>query len=112
LREIQAKLEALGIELAFDDFGAGQARLLELVECPPHFLKLDKSLIRGIAQSRECQDLVRVLLETTRGKGTQVIAEGIETEPVAELCAELGCHLGQGYLFGRPASVLEVIGTV
>jgi EAL domain-containing protein (putative c-di-GMP-specific phosphodiesterase class I) len=108
LREIQGKLEELGIELAYDDFGAGQARLLELVECPPHFLKLDKGLIRGIVSSRQCQDLVRALLAATRGTGTQVIAEGIETEPVAELCRELGCHLGQGYLFGRPAPVLEV----
>jgi EAL domain-containing protein (putative c-di-GMP-specific phosphodiesterase class I) len=108
LREIQAKLEELGIELAYDDFGAGQARLLELVECPPHFLKLDKSLIRGIVGSRQCQDLVRALLTTVEGKGTQVIAEGIETEPVAELCWELGCKLGQGYLFGRPMSVSEL----
>jgi EAL domain-containing protein (putative c-di-GMP-specific phosphodiesterase class I) len=55
---------------------------------------------------------VRVLVETARSKGTQVIAEGIETEPVAELCWELGCHLGQGYLFGRPAPVLEVTRSV
>jgi EAL domain-containing protein (putative c-di-GMP-specific phosphodiesterase class I) len=108
LREIQGKLDELGIELAYDDFGAGQARLLELVECPPHFLKLDKSLIRGIVGSQQCRDLVRALLATIRDKGTQVIAEGIETEPVADLCWELGCHLGQGYLFGRPAPVLEV----
>jgi EAL domain-containing protein (putative c-di-GMP-specific phosphodiesterase class I) len=108
LREIQRRITELGFELAYDDFGAGQARLLELVECPPHFLKLDKSLIRGIESSQQCCDLVRALIATTEGTGTEVIAEGIETESVARHCRELGCRFGQGYLFGRPVSVHEV----
>jgi EAL domain-containing protein (putative c-di-GMP-specific phosphodiesterase class I) len=108
LREIQEKIEELGLELAYDDFGAGQSRLLELVECPPHFLKLDKGLIRGIENSQQCRDLVRALIGTTQGTGTRVIAEGIETESVAQRCRDLGCHFGQGFLFGRPVPLLAI----
>jgi EAL domain-containing protein (putative c-di-GMP-specific phosphodiesterase class I) len=108
LQTIKRRLEELGIEIAYDDFGAGQARLLEVAECPPHFLKLDRSVVQGIASSPFSRDLVRAILSAISGTETQVIAEGIETARAAELCLENGCHLGQGFLFGRPGSLLEV----
>jgi EAL domain-containing protein (putative c-di-GMP-specific phosphodiesterase class I) len=108
LRTIKRRLEELSVEIAYDDFGAGQARLLELVECPPHFLKLDRSLVLGIENSPSSRDLVRAILSAIAGTETQVIAEGIETQRSAELCRENGCHLGQGFLFGRPGPLLEV----
>ncbi len=102
---LRDQMEALGIELAYDDFGAGQARLKQLVEVPPHFVKFDMSLIRGIDQEKARQELVQALNRVTESVGAQVIAEGIETEAEAEACVRLGCPLGQGYLFGRPQPV-------
>jgi len=93
----------LGFEFAYDDFGAGQARFLELTDIPPHFLKLDMTLVRGIEDARPRQDVVKALLRVVNRLGVQVVAEGIETEACATLCRALGCSLGQGYLFGRPA---------
>jgi EAL domain-containing protein (putative c-di-GMP-specific phosphodiesterase class I) len=93
----------LGFEFAYDDFGAGQGHLMELTETPPHYLKIDKSMISGIEFAKSRQDMVAALLGVARGLGMRVIAEGIETEAVARICQDLGCDLGQGYLFGRPA---------
>jgi EAL domain-containing protein (putative c-di-GMP-specific phosphodiesterase class I) len=102
------KLSEMSIEFAYDDFGAGQARLLELAECPPHFLKLDLSVVQQMETSISSRDLVRALLSAIAEKGIPVIAEGIETEHMAEVCRNCGCNLGQGFLFGRPCSALHL----
>jgi len=94
---------SLGFEFAYDDFGAGQGHLMELTELPPDYLKIDKSMIDGIESAKSRQDMVGALIQVMKGLGVRVIAEGIETEPVAAICLALGCDFGQGYLFGRPA---------
>ena len=98
----KAAFSKLGLEFAYDDFGAGQARLLELIDVPPNYLKLDKGVIQGIDRSAPRQEMVGALLKVIGGLGVQVIAEGIESEDVARTCERLGCQLGQGYLFGHP----------
>jgi EAL domain-containing protein (putative c-di-GMP-specific phosphodiesterase class I) len=94
---------SLGLEFAYDDFGAGQARLIELTDIPPDYLKFDRAMIEGIEAAAPRQEMVVALLRVVRRLGVRVIAEGIETELVARICQRLGCNLGQGYLFGRPA---------
>jgi EAL domain-containing protein (putative c-di-GMP-specific phosphodiesterase class I) len=105
MRWIRERSSAAGIGLAYDDFGAGQSRLMELVEVPPDVIKLDMALIRDIDQSKKREDLVRALVAVMRDMGIQVLAEGIERAEEAAVCRELGCALAQGYLFGRPAPV-------
>jgi EAL domain-containing protein (putative c-di-GMP-specific phosphodiesterase class I) len=112
MRLIKFRLGQLGIELAYDDFGAGQARLLELVECPPHFLKLDRALVQGMESRQTHRDLVKALLSAVADTGTAVIAEGIETARAAELCRDSGCPLGQGFFFARPAPVYDIVTTL
>ena len=99
----KAAFTRLGLQFAYDDFGAGQARLLELADIPPDYLKFDKAMIQGIDLAAPRQEMVAALLTVVRKAGVRVIAEGIETEPVAAVCQQLGCEFGQGYLFGRPA---------
>ena len=106
LRELAGRLAQLGIQFAYDDFGAGQARLLELADVPAHFVKFDMSLIRGLhkANPRKQQvvrDLVRMVLAT----GSIPLAEGVEDEEEARACVEMGFVLIQGYLTGRPVPV-------
>jgi EAL domain-containing protein (putative c-di-GMP-specific phosphodiesterase class I) len=102
---LRGQLHEMGVQLAYDDFGAGQARLAELAEVPPDFIKLDKALIRGIHESPARQELVRALTRVSTDLGILLIAEGIELEEERAVCLELGCHFGQGYLFGRPQPV-------
>jgi EAL domain-containing protein (putative c-di-GMP-specific phosphodiesterase class I) len=101
LAQHRTAFAARGLELAYDDFGAGYARLIELTDVPPAYLKLDRGLIDGIdAQPR--QDMVSALIGVAESLEVRVIAEGIETRETAEICRRLGCGLGQGYLFCPP----------
>lgn len=105
MRALRGELSSRGIELAYDDFGAGRARLMELAEVPPDFLKLDMSLVRGIDASPNRQELVAALVRVMREAGVRVIAEGIETAAEHGACRELGCELGQGFLIRHPVPV-------
>ena len=103
MMRIRARLQELDIGLAYDDFGAGQSRLMELVEVPPDYLKLDMALVRDIDRSQKRQDLVGALVSVMSDLGIEVLAEGIERGEEGVVCRELGCKLGQGYHYGRPA---------
>jgi EAL domain-containing protein (putative c-di-GMP-specific phosphodiesterase class I) len=95
-------LQRADIELAYDDFGAGRARLAELAEVPPNFVKLDRSLVRDIDQAATRQELIQALTRGITDLGIDLIAEGIETAAEARICRGLGCRFGQGYHLGRP----------
>jgi EAL domain-containing protein (putative c-di-GMP-specific phosphodiesterase class I) len=105
MRKLRKQLDEAKIGIAYDDFGAGQSRLIALVEVPPDFVKLDMNLIRGIDRDPSRHQLVSALNKVLRTGGIQIIAEGIETAEEAETCLQLGCHFGQGFLFGRPSSI-------
>jgi EAL domain-containing protein (putative c-di-GMP-specific phosphodiesterase class I) len=102
LRTLRGRLRELKIEMAYDDFGAGQARLEELAEASPDYVKLHMRLIRGIQESRTRQGLIQALNKLSQELGVKQIAEGIETPEEAKVCRSLGCRFGQGFLFGRP----------
>ena len=106
MRELGARLADIGVRFAYDDFGAGQARLNELSEAPPHFVKFDMALVNGLAaagprKQRVVADLVRLVADL----GSTALAEGIELEADAAVCRQMGFSLMQGYLFGRPVPV-------
>jgi EAL domain-containing protein (putative c-di-GMP-specific phosphodiesterase class I) len=109
IREFRAELKQLDIALAYDDFGAGQARLLELADVPPEYLKFDSRFVAGIAEAPDSkQRVVRSLVALARELGARSIAEGIETEADAKACTELGFELAQGYYFKRPLPAGEI----
>lgn len=104
MRELRAKLDDLNIGLAYDDFGAGQARLIELVEVPPDYLKFDMKLVQNLhAASAERQKMVARLVEMTAELGIIPLAEGVETQEDHDVCEQMGFLCGQGYFYGRPA---------
>ncbi len=104
MRELRGELAHLDMKLAYDDFGAGQARLLELVEVPPHYLKFDISLVKNIhTASTQRQQMLGALVRMVVDLGIVPLAEGIELAEEAEICRQVGFVLAQGYLYGRPA---------
>jgi EAL domain-containing protein (putative c-di-GMP-specific phosphodiesterase class I) len=106
--EICSNLPRLDIGLAYDDFGAGQSRLTELVEYKPGYLKFDMSLVRGIdSASPQRQQLLSTLVRMVRELGIVAVAEGVETQAESDTCEEMGFDWGQGFLYGRPAPVRE-----
>lgn len=113
MAELHIRLTDLNIQLAYDDFGAGQARMLDLVEVPPDVLKFDISLIRNINNaSPKRHTMVRTLVEMVRDFGISPLAEGVETSAEAETCLQLGFELAQGFYFGRPAADWREAATV
>ena len=104
--ELKAALRDRGIRIAYDDFGAGQARLIELGEAPPDFLKFDIRFIRGVNESPPSRRrLLHSLVEVVKELGAEPVAEGVETAEEAEACAEIGFTMAQGYFFGVPRLV-------
>jgi EAL domain-containing protein (putative c-di-GMP-specific phosphodiesterase class I) len=109
MRRLAARLAEIGVEFAYDDFGAGQARINELAEVPPHYVKFDMALIREIHRASERkQRVVRDLVRVVRDLGSQPLAEGVEFEADARVCREMGFALLQGWFTGRPVPLAEV----
>lgn len=99
--ETMKRLRALGVGLSIDDFGTGYANLRYLEELPISELKIDRSFVRGIAQSRSKSIIVEALVRLSHELGFQIVAEGIETPEECARLRDLGCHHGQGFLFGK-----------
>ena len=105
LEEVAAQLErlrALEVELVMDDFGTGYSSLSYLRRFPLDGLKVDRSFVRRVGLRRGDTELVRTIIALAQNLGMWVIAEGIEAEAQRTRLLELGCQLGQGFLFGEP----------
>jgi EAL domain-containing protein (putative c-di-GMP-specific phosphodiesterase class I) len=98
-----------GISLAVDDAGAGFSGLRHVVELRPEVVKLDQAIVRAVDQDPVRQSLVAGMVHYARTTGTRLVAEGVETEAEAAALARLGVEIGQGYLFGHPASLEEIL---
>jgi len=90
-----------GVRLAFDDFGTGFASLSTLKRIPLTRLKIDKSFVSDLDGSNHDTAVVRAVIGIGHDLRLSVIAEGIETPEQAKQLRLLGCHEGQGFLFGR-----------
>jgi len=106
MRELAARLNDIDVKFAYDDFGAGQARLNEQAEVPAHFVKFDMGIVRNLHEASErkqrmVRDLVRMVLEL----GSVPLAEGVEQEAEAQICRDMGFQLIQGYLTGKPVMI-------
>jgi EAL domain-containing protein (putative c-di-GMP-specific phosphodiesterase class I) len=106
IAELRQLLAQSNIRLAYDDFGAGQARLLELAEAPPDFLKFDRRFVTGIDSAPPPRRRLLASLTSVAGESlVRTIAEGVETAAEAHICARVGFTHAQGYFFGRPMPV-------
>ena len=103
------ELRSLGVHAAFDDFGTGYASLSLLKRVPLTGLKVDQSFIRDLCSDPEDAAVVKAVIYLAKSFGLDAIAEGIETEEQAAALLELGCELGQGYLYGRPMEARQML---
>ena len=96
------QLKSLGVGLALDDFGTGYSSLSYLQEYPFDIIKIDKSFIIKMVNSKTQQAIIKAILDLALALDMVVIAEGIETEEQRDLLLTMGCLYGQGYWFSRP----------
>jgi EAL domain-containing protein (putative c-di-GMP-specific phosphodiesterase class I) len=100
---LRADLEELDIALAFDDFGTGRSRLMEIGESPPHYLKFDMGLIRNLHLATvERLHLLEGLVETAARIGVISIAEGVESKAEVDACRDVGFEYAQGFFLSLP----------
>jgi diguanylate cyclase (GGDEF)-like protein/PAS domain S-box-containing protein len=95
-------LKGLGVRLAVDDFGTGYSSLSYLQRFPIDILKIDRAFVSAIEPATSKASLVRTIVSLAQTLGLQAVAEGVETAVQAEILADLGCALAQGYHFARP----------
>ncbi|WFE42453.1 bifunctional diguanylate cyclase/phosphodiesterase [Micromonospora sp. WMMD998] len=95
-------LRDLGVRLAVDDFGTGNSSLAQLRRLPVHEVKVDRSFVQGMATDPGDLAIVNAVVTLSQQFGLTVVAEGVESELTLELLQDIGCEIGQGYLFSRP----------
>jgi diguanylate cyclase (GGDEF)-like protein/PAS domain S-box-containing protein len=104
LRERLEPLRKRGLMLAIDDAGAGYASLQHIVELRPDVIKIDRSLIHGLAADAARRSVVTSFVLVGLELGAQVVAEGVETSEDLAAAADLGVDAVQGYLIARPST--------
>ncbi|MFC0456653.1 EAL domain-containing protein [Arthrobacter liuii] len=104
LRSRLAPMRERGLRLAIDDAGAGYSSLLPIVELQPDIIKIDKSLVGGIAADHARRSAIRAIVGLAQDLDAATVAEGIETIADLNTARDLGITCGQGYLLGRPST--------
>ena len=99
---IATELKEQGSRLALDDFGTGYSSLRHLQSLPFDELKIDASFVRSMGHTRESRKIAATIVGLGNSLSLTTVAEGVETQTIADMLLWLGCDLGQGWLYGRP----------
>lgn len=105
---LMQQLRDAGYCLSVDDYGIGQSSLGKLKQLPVHELKIDKSFILKLDESKTDQMIVRSSIELGHNLGLSVVAEGVENETSLQLLREMGCDFIQGYYLAKPMSADDI----
>jgi EAL domain-containing protein (putative c-di-GMP-specific phosphodiesterase class I) len=106
-----AALQALGIGIAVDDFGMGNANYGLLLQCEPNIIKFDKVITNTSVSTARGRALLQSAFDAATAVGAQIVVEGIEDKARAPQLVALGAHYFQGYAFGRAASLATLSST-
>jgi diguanylate cyclase (GGDEF)-like protein len=106
---VMGHLRALGVRFAIDDFGSGYSSLGYLLRFKFDVLKIDKDFISALEDNPESPMIVMSIVSLARSLGMRVVGEGVETPAQHRFLASAGCNALQGFLFGKPAPIAEVV---
>ncbi|MFP3340965.1 EAL domain-containing protein [Halomonas sp. SIMBA_159] len=101
------RLRQMGIRFALDDFGTGYSSLAYLKSLPLDTLKIDIAFVKDLTLDMQATPIAATIIALAESLGLDVIAEGVETADQCTVLARLGCHVYQGYYFGKPAPAAE-----
>ena len=102
------RLKALGVRLSVDDFGTGYSSLTYLKRFAVDKLKIDQSFIRDLVSDPDDAAIVRAIIQMARSLKLKTIAEGVESEELANLLRVFHCDEIQGYWFSRPMPAADL----
>jgi len=95
-------LKKIGLRISIDDFGTGYSCLSYLRRFPIDVLKIDRSFVQEIGGSRDGESIIEAIISLARTLRLETVAEGVETGKQLNYLLDRGCHVVQGYLFGKP----------
>jgi diguanylate cyclase (GGDEF)-like protein len=108
VKDALARLDAMSVWLAVDDFGTGSSSLGHLKHLPITTLKVDRSFVMTMESDEDDAVIVRSTIALGRNLGLRVVAEGVESEDVLNELRDLGCDFAQGFHLGRPLPAAEL----
>jgi EAL domain-containing protein (putative c-di-GMP-specific phosphodiesterase class I) len=103
------RLKEMGVRISLDDFGTGYSSLNCLEQYPFDSIKIDRSFVQKLERREATRATVRAIIELASSFGMTTIAEGVETRAQLATVVELGCAEAQGFLFGEPKRLEEVL---
>ena len=115
LEQAQAIADSLknqGVKLALDDFGTGYSSLANLRALPFDRIKIDRAFVQAMEKDQESLAIVTAITKMGESLGVPVTAEGVTCESAREQLLQIGCDIGQGWLFGKPATAAEALASV
>lgn len=102
-------LRDMGISIAVDDFGSGYSNLRYIHHLRPQTIKIDRSFVTGLGIEPHAKDVIKTIIELCHNVGSRSLAEGAETQQQVDILRELGCDEIQGYHFGRPTGLADIV---
>ncbi len=102
LMDTLTRFRIKGFSISLDDFGTGYSSMVQILRAPFSELKIDKSIVTNADTSKDRRIILKAIIDMAHNLGLPTVAEGVETEAVALLLADLGCDMAQGYYFAPP----------
>ncbi len=102
VKDILTEVKAQNVKFQLDDFGTGYSSMSYLIDYPFDGLKIDKSFIAGIADTKRNLEVVKAILSLGNSLGLDVVSEGVETQEQLNILSLLGCKYTQGFFHYRP----------
>ena len=97
-----SQLKKIGLRISIDDFGTGYSCLSYLRRFPIDVLKIDRSFVMEIGSNRDGESIIDAIISLAKSLRLETVAEGVETPAQLNYLLDHGCHVVQGYLFGKP----------
>jgi EAL domain-containing protein (putative c-di-GMP-specific phosphodiesterase class I) len=107
-RQVLHRIASRGIAVSLDDFGTGYSSLQHLRQLPLTEIKIDRSFVVSMVENPHDRAIVASTLDIARALGLRTVAEGVSTPAIRDALADLGCDLGQGWLFGPAMPAVEL----
>lgn len=108
-QKIVAELRGAGVRVSLDDFGTGQSSLGRLRDFTFDKVKIDRAFVSRISDDRVSEHIIKAIVAMCEGLDLEVVAEGIEDFAEALKLKALGCGMGQGYFYGKPADAVATM---
>ncbi|MCF3642279.1 EAL domain-containing protein [Rhizobium sp. TRM95111] len=108
-QKIVSELRGAGVRISLDDFGTGQSSLGRLRDFSFDKVKIDRAFVSRLTCDRASEHIVKAIVAMCEGLELEVVAEGIEDFSEALKLKALGCGMGQGYFYGKPADAVATL---